>query len=254
MLVKGHLSVTQLSTYLDCSQRYWYQYVAQVPQPPTPALARGIAVHRVAEQALSARIAGLTPTADDTRTVVRESIATLAQDAAWDPDVANDTVVQAEALAVLYHETVLSEIDPAAVEVPVEYTLADVPFLGRLDVVEVDGTVRDLKTSARRPAAGDLAKNLQATAYWEAYRQLCGEPPAAIIFDYLVATKTPAAESYRIGRTADDVTRLEYVVDGVARDLSLQRFYPNPASPYCSATGCPFYARCMHDHNMRVIA
>ena len=45
------LSATRISTFLQCPQKYWFQYHDHLPKVPSPAFRLGIAVHESLELA-----------------------------------------------------------------------------------------------------------------------------------------------------------------------------------------------------------
>ena len=88
--------------------------------------------------------------------------------------------------------------------------------------------------------------SLQATAYWEAVRQLGGQPPSTVIFDYLVQNKTPVALSMPTERGPRQVRELMATVEGVANAIEQGQVWPNWQSPFCGS--CPFQEVCHQEH------
>jgi hypothetical protein len=210
-------SISEIETYLQCPARWHYHYVEGLEDPPGPAAQWGLAFHTVAEAYY--RGEPLPPMTDD-----------LAQ--AW----------------AIYEAQVARHVRPKGpewVEVWLTCTLAGAPFHGRVDVVDAQGYIRDTKTRARRPAQDDLNTSLQLTTYWEAYRQTTGETPRGVVWDLLIRTKTPAAETWVAERTPRDVARLERIVGRVLDAQAKGHVWPHWGSLGCST--CPFRERCITD-------
>ncbi len=241
-------SISQIRTYLDCPQQYHYRYIRRVPVLAAPSLTKGIAIHQAAETALLAKMREEDVSIADLMVFVDAQLTEAHATTEWTPEIEATVHVESQDLVALYATQILPQIRPAAVEVPIDFTLGDVPMVGRVDVVEVDGTIRDLKTSKRKPSHHDLDASLQATAYWEAVRQLGGEPPSTVIFDYLVQTKTPAAASLTTERGPQQVRELAATVEGVVNAIEQGHVWPNWQSPYCGH--CPFQALCHREHGL----
>ena len=241
-------SISQVRTYLDCPQQYQYRYIRRVPVLAAPSLTKGIAIHHAAETALLAKMLDETLSTADLISVVDTSLADAHDTTDWSPETEAAIHAEAQDLIALYAADILPHIRPAAVEVPVDFTLGDVPMVGRIDVVEVDGTIRDLKTGKRKPSLHDLEASLQATAYWEAVRQLGGEPRSTVVFDYLVQTKTPAAVSVSTERGPHRVRELIATVEGVTNAIEQGHVWPNWQSPFCGS--CPFQTLCHQEHGL----
>lgn len=244
------LSVSKVTTYLNCPAQYAYQYEWKVPAKRKASLTKGVAVHAAAETALRAKQAGsLDPAA---ALAAHDTIFWQeALDTDWQDATAETIHSESRALAQAYLEQILPRIEPVQIEEWITYTVAGVEFLGKMDVIDTDGAIRDLKTATKRPNQEQLDRNLQASAYALAYRQTLGVREGAIIFDYLIPQKKGiVAESYLTTRNDAHLYQLERVVDGVANAIAQGHFYPNYTSPFCTPASCAFYARCHADHGV----
>ena len=53
------LSPSQATTFLSCQARWYFRYMAGLPDPPAGGAVRGKAVHKLIEYAMRAKIAGV---------------------------------------------------------------------------------------------------------------------------------------------------------------------------------------------------
>jgi RecB family exonuclease len=209
-------SISEIETYLRCPARWHYRYVEHLPDPPGPAAEWGLAFHQAVEAFYQ-----------------RQPLPELAPDlaAAW----------------TAYRDAIAQHVRPLPdwVERWVTFTLADAPFVGRIDCVDDQLTVRDTKTRARRPTQDELNDSLQLTAYWAAVAQTLGTPPRAVAWDLLIRLKTPVAETWIADRTPRDVARLERIVARVLTAQAQGHIWPHWGSLGCST--CPYRDRCLTD-------
>ena len=54
-------SYSSWATYNECGARFMYRYLMKMPEPPSPAMARGTDIHAKAEQFVKGNIRGLPP-------------------------------------------------------------------------------------------------------------------------------------------------------------------------------------------------
>lgn len=212
-------SISEVTTLLQCSQRWYYKYRLRLPDPPGPAAQWGIDFHAAVE----ARYKG-------------QPLPEMA------PDIA--------AAFEVFDRDIASRVRPLEgwVERWVDYTLGGVPFVGKIDVVDDQLTVRDNKTKNRRPSQQDVNDSIQLTAYWEAVRQIAGETPKAVAWDVLVRNKTPVAETYIADRQPRDVARLERIVLVGFEAVDKGYIIANWGGLYCGS--CPFRERCIEDNSV----
>ncbi|AEJ40935.1 hypothetical protein TPY_2775 [Sulfobacillus acidophilus TPY] len=227
----GNWSPSRLLDWLLCPARgAWscgvWELPAEFEWPANPDAQVGVATHRYAEARLNgasvdeARIAGA--------------------DAALDTDPEEWLP-----LTDLWETAIRPAIGtPQATEQRLVLTLDGLPVTCVLDVIDEVGTIRDLKTTKRKPNPIDIArKSLQAPLYVAAWRQETGEA-APFVLDYLIRNKTPQALTLPVPVT-------EASIDRARRQLSWAQeqadnpdsIVPNPYTAY-GCTGCPFVRVC----------
>ncbi|MBI4864270.1 MAG: PD-(D/E)XK nuclease family protein, partial [Candidatus Riflebacteria bacterium] len=74
-IVTDHLSFSRIRQFLMCGLAYFFRYVAKLKPAFTPAaLAFGSAFHRAAEEALVAKMTGVSPSVDELVVVFGQSL------------------------------------------------------------------------------------------------------------------------------------------------------------------------------------
>jgi len=205
-----------VGTYLQCPRRWYYKYRLGLPDPPGPEAQRGIAFHQVVEAFYTGQ-----PLPD-----MPEDLA-----AGWQ----------------VFHAEIARRVRPLPgwTERWIDFTLAGIPFRGRIDVVDDQLTIRDTKTKKRRPTQEEVNDSLQLTAYWAAVRQVLGDRPKAVAWDLLIWTKTPQATTYLADRTERDVARLEHIVEQVLDAADRGYWWRHWGCLGCAT--CPYRGRCVEE-------
>lgn len=236
------LSPTQARAYLDCSAKWWFRYGLRLPEPKTSSLALGIAVH----QALEANFRDKLDTGEDLPTM---GIVMLFRDA-WleqitetrfrEDESPGDLCRKGEEMVRKYMDEVAGTIQPAAVEQDVSGEIGGVRVRGRVDLVDTEGRIIDVKTAARKPTSVPPAYAFQLATY----RQLTPGASGEARLDTLVKTKTVqlVQASYEVSDQDLRLTRNLYpaVQEGIRSGLYL----PNRQSFLCSRKNCAFCERC----------
>lgn len=224
------ISPSALRAYQSCGERYRLQYIQKAPPPvgPSPALVRGLALHKGAEMALRTVVEqkregrpredlpveavaqaaveefeqieqGVRVYERDDGTVVRDEGPPPAWDLFGEKSGANKDMV-AKGLAPAWCEKICPRVDPEGVEtwghVPFEQEDGTSVLLRlRFDVLPADGVLTDLKTTKRAfgkiryATADDAEDDPQLTAQDIAYRHLTGKVPEAVGFDTLAVER-----------------------------------------------------------------
>ncbi|MFN0167207.1 MAG: RecB family exonuclease [Bryobacteraceae bacterium] len=244
------LSPSQLRMWLDCQARWWYRYALNLPDPPGADRALGLAVHDAIAENFRQKIE--TKQDLDAAGVValfRQAWTCRAEEACWqagdDPD---DLGRLGEMMVRLYVDEAAPRIEPAAVEVPVSGAIAGVVVRGRIDLLDVDGKVIDLKTAKRTP----YGINTDYRAQIATYAQLCPAASGAARLDTLVKTRTVklVEQSFAIGDSDRKQTTVLYPLaqEGMRSGLYL----PNRNSFLCSQRHCVYWERCEDEYGGEV--
>ena len=239
------LSPTQVRTFLNCSARWWFKYGLSEPEPKTSALALGSAVHR----ALEANFREKLTTREDLDTL---GVVALFR-AAWQ-EQADQTEFRAdedpatlrkvgEQLVARYMDEAAPYIQPAAVEVDVTGQIGGVSVCGKVDLVEENGRVVDVKTASRRPSGISPDYAFQLATYRQITRGASGEAR----LDILVKTKAVqlVQQGYTVG--PQDIRATEVIYPLVQEGINNGLYFPNRQSLTCSRRQCAFWRHCEHE-------
>jgi hypothetical protein len=239
------LSPTQVRTFLNCSARWWFKYGLDEPETKNSALALGSAVH----QALEANFREKVSTKEDLDALgvvalFRDAWHEQSQQAEFRDDEDPAEVGKlGEQLVAKYMDEAAPWIQPAAVELDVSGQIGGVAVRGKVDLLDEEGVVVDVKTAARKPSgiSPDYAFQLAT------YRQITPGATGEARLDTLVKTKTPqlVQQSYAVSQQDLRATEVLYplVREGTASGL----FFPNRQSLMCSRRNCAFWRQCQRE-------
>lgn len=247
------LSPTQASTFVECGAQWYFKYLVGLPDPPTSALALGIAVHDALGESMRQKM----DTGQDLPAAEVSDYCASAWTAQLDEAEvqfkAGEDPAELERLGRALVETYMAEaapaIQPAAVELPVHGRIGDVAVRGTVDLVDVDGVVIDHKTAARKPSTilkGDHL--LQLTTY----TLLAPGARGQARIDTLTKTKTVALVQQSTEITPGDVKFAKGLYEAVQTSINDGVFIPRRSSWRCSREQCPFWRECEDQYGGRV--
>lgn len=252
--VRDYLSYSAITTYQSCPLRYYFRYVAGLPEKTiSSSLVFGSAVHRAVEHHFNELMAGNEPPTLD---------ALFGEyDRHWaeaDPQVVqfckDDDVESLSKLATKMFTAfqTSSLARPTGRIIGVEEELrgnivAGCPdLLGRIDLIEETAdelVVTDLKTSRSRwsrDQADDSAGQL--LLYHELVRNFAPRKRVRLQFAVLTKTKEPAFDLHEVPADRRNVDRMKRIVERVWQAIDSQVFFPAPSTMQCS--GCSFREPC----------
>ena len=252
--VRDYVSFSALSLYQRCSLRYFFRYVAQLPEESVSAsLVFGRAVHRAIEFHFRELMAG--NAAPDLDTLLAEF------HAGWDETSAEQiTYPKTDTRDSLAHlaDRVLMAFRASDIAQPRGHILGieeelrgpvldGAPdLLARLDLLTESQdtlTVTDFKTS-KSAWSGDQATDSaeQLLLYFELARQRFPGMPIRLEFIVFTKAKKVAIGRYEVALNAARVERTKRVAQRVWRAISAGHFYPSPSPMNCGT--CPFRTPC----------
>ena len=236
------LSPSEVRTFLDCQARWWFKYGLQLPDSKTSSLALGLAIHRALEVNFREKV----ETHEDLDTagvvmIFRDAWMEQAGRTQFAKDESQQDIRRVgERLVAKYMDEVAPTIEPAAVELEVQGEISGVSVLGRVDVMDVDGQLIDIKTAARRPScvSADYAFQLAT------YRQITPGASGQVRIDSLIKTITPqiVQQSYIVGEADLRNTRILFPL--VQEAMGSGMYCPNRQSLLCSQKHCGFWKHC----------
>ena len=238
-----------MRTFRDCGAKWYYKYALGLPDPPNGSLVRGRVVHQMAEAFFRAKLDGGSPDPDDLQAVFEDSWDRAAAEAAFGADEDVDLLKrQAAMLTRKYLDEVAPEIEPAALELPVQGVIGGVAVRGFVDLLDTSGRIIDLKTAARKPMGVSADYAFQVATY----RQLCVGANGKARVDTLVATKSPLVVTQEYTVSPADLKMTEKLYPLVREAMREGIYLPNRSSNLCSYKHCAFAAVCEAEFGGRV--
>jgi hypothetical protein len=245
-----------------------------MPEPTTPALAIGRAVHKVADALLRAKGAarqGGRPcdvTADDVsdlaQSLTAESLREIDAPDSADPEIQEERAAdaaelcnQVDAMCQLWWRQAAPSIEPAAIELTVSGKIAGIAVTGIIDILDVSGAVIDLKTASKKPQGISASHYLQLVTYamladpaalparnptadFQATRG--STQPARL--DTLTKTRAPGYYSHSLTIDDDACRYAESIYPMVAEAIGDGLYLPRRSSNLCSRRHCPYWQTC----------
>lgn len=253
--VHDHLSYSQISTYLDCSERWRAGYIDGKKGAPTDSLVFGTTAHLVIEQIVAGKVQ-LDPAAMAEAWCEAWSRKMAEPESAridWGDSSPSDC--EATGIRVFSSDEtvgVLAGVKPRIaqdgtpmIERKVEWKLDGLPpIVGYIDCLAEDGVPVDFKTAGKMWADSKALKEIQPLFYLSALEQ-AGEHDHLLRFRHIVLTKAknPRAVLFETQRRPEELAFMERVVRGVWSGISSGHFVPNPTSMWCSIS-CAVYTSC----------
>jgi hypothetical protein len=243
-----HISVSQINEYLDCSVYYMFHRVYKMPVQARSYFTVGRSVHYSAavnfRQKLRSKKNISLP---DYKEVTAHKFDRLADETLWDkdeePGKVKDLTVK---LAELFYTEVAEKVQPLMVEKKIVVDLPEIkrPVIFRLDLVDENEFIHEIKTPGKTPTEGEIFKNLQLSGYVLAYYNLTGKMPQGVQMDNLVKTKVPKYAPLVATRNERDIQRFKNVANAAIDAIQAGSYVPNYKSWKCSVDSCDYWNLC----------
>jgi putative RecB family exonuclease len=246
-----HLSKSQITLYLDCSLKYKYQYIDNLPKPFKPAgLAFGGSIHAVLEWLHKERLKGKPVTLEKLSKILEADWYSQKVDTrieykngeSWEM-----LLLKGKEILNLYFQEPIKKV--IAAEYPFEVPLInqetgerlDIPIQGVIDVLEEGDTIGEFKTAAKAIDIQSLINNLQLTIYAYAYQMLFKKEAKSLKIINFIKNKNPKIETLETTRGQKDFSRLFYLAREVLTGIRSNIFFPR-YSFYCN--DCEYAVNC----------
>ena len=251
---RRYLSHSAVSTYQSCPLKYYFRYVAGLPEETvSAALVFGGAIHQATEAHFRALLQGEpAPSLDELIEAYRQP---------WSEHDGQEVQYARnsgrEQLDDLAHRMLTAFVDSDVAQpngrilgIEEELTgelLPDVPdLLARIDLlVETDDAVvlTDVKTARSRWSSDQVTASAgQLLLYQELVRPLATGKPLRLEFAVLTKTKSPEVVRYVVPSDSHRIDRTKQVVQRVWDGIQSELFYPAPSPLQCPS--CPYQAEC----------
>jgi putative RecB family exonuclease len=248
----GHISASAAKNYLSCSLRFWFEKVACIRKPTSPALHLGKAVHAALQAFHLARWRGTDDSPEAVAAAFETAFHRLEREEGpvrFDDDTERkkNRLDGLRVVAAYLDSPEVLTGKPRAVEVMLTEPIPglSVPLTGAMDLVTGDSRPVDFKSAAAKPDTQGAAfdHEIQLVAYQLLLETVTGISPPSLDLVFLVKTKTP--QVIRVKSPPADAHRkrrvtalLETAVEGIA----VGRHHPQPGM-HCS--WCQFKNECL---------
>ncbi|MGE3407570.1 MAG: RecB family exonuclease [Pirellulales bacterium] len=251
---RNYLSYSAISTYQQCPLRYFFKYVAGLPEDVVSAsLVFGGAIHAAVQRHFEELLAGAPlPSLEDLMEAYR---------AEWEDRKTagvkfnkgdNETTLAdlASRMIQAFQASDMAMTDGTILGVEEEIVGELVPgcpdLLAKLDlVIDTDDAVviTDFKT-AKSAWTNEQAEEsgTQLLLYSELAKVLVPGKQVRLQFVVLTKTKEPSVEAYPLTVDPQRIARTKRIVERVWQAISAQHFYPSPSPVQCPT--CPYRQPC----------
>ena len=240
-----HISASSLKLFLSCGLKWYFKKVLKLPEPTSPSLHLGKAVHAGLQ---AYNVARWRDDPHDAQVVLKTFHKALSEQEESDPVQFKEGEQQkisdtGENLLNAYLDSDYAKLDekPIGVEVQLEEDFPQLPspLLGYIDLVRPGNTVVDYKTCAATPnlELEAFQHELQLTAYQLLVEEATGEQVEGRELVFLVKTKTPKVIVHRLP-PADQAAKGRFwaIAQAAVEGIYVERFVPSPglACSWCS--------------------
>lgn len=246
-----HLSCSQINLYLQCSLKYKFQYIDELPKPFKPSgLAFGSTIHSALDWLHKQRMKGNNVSIDKLYRIFGADW--YAQKIGTDihyknGETENDLLIMAKEMLSLYfvrpHRETLGAKVPFGLPLVNMSTgeMLDANLEGFIDLIEKDNTVTEFKTSNQAMNQDEIDGHLQLTAYSYAYEMLYRRPPRLLRLVDFVKTKRPTIITLQTEAKKLDYQRFFYLASQILKGIRSGIFFPR-TSFMCK--DCEYAAPC----------
>jgi len=258
---KPQYHISQHGMLSRCAAQYEFRYVKGLIIPPAVAAITGSGTHRSIDTNLSHKIeTGELVPLEQAQQVARDYVAAEFERGAYflsaedrqaksTQAYRDEAVDMAVALSGLHYQELAPVIQPTHVE---RKWALSVPGLshdlaGTLDIQEGLERIRDTKTAARAPSAGEADQSDQLTIYDMAVYVLDGAMVEELTIDALVKTKKPKVVIQTTHRTQEHFDALMDCIAVSLRQIDAGIFPPTGKGSWCcSPKWCGYWSQCKY--------
>lgn len=253
-----YINQTLINSWAMCGERVRRRWIEGDIMPPGIAARIGTGVHAGADINYSQKIKSgvdeplsvvLDASRDGYKKALKDGVFFAPEDQAGARTQIEGGVDAVVSLATLYREECAPYVQPIQVEneIYLDVEGIELPFRGRLDVLDNTHALRDIKTAARKWSQGKADTAAQPTLYRELVKADTGEYPTNLIYDIFTKTKKPAYQKLETFRSQDDFDVLKLRVKAMMASINAGIFPPaEPGHWCCSQRWCGYYFSCPH--------
>ncbi len=251
---RGHLSYSQIRTYLICPRKYEFVYISDIRVPQSDKLLLGIVFHSTIEWYFRSCIADVKPGLPELEDWFHNEFDSVSesQDVRWDSP--RGQVVHRGIAFVRHFQSELADgFKPLLVEQELEAPLpgGSIPLRGVLDLVEEDLTITDFKTATTRWSNSRVRHSrLQMVIYKYLFEQTHGDANSNLRFCVIYSRKGDGVRSQLLDVLSgpNDREHLFSVVEHVGSGIQAGRF---PRNEGFRCAFCEYRDHCLESKPQR---
>lgn len=244
------LSPSQVKKFRDCQARWWFKYGLGLEDTTNADLALGRAIHEPLganyQQKIDSKVdlplAQVVEHFRDSWAQLKTEITPREDD---DLEAMGDT---GAALTELYMRDRAPSIQPAAVEVEVAGEIGGVHVRGKVDVIDVAGTIVDVKSAKKAPSGINPDYRFQVATY----AQITPGAAGTARLDTLTKTKTVKLIEQTFSIDGADLVETRTIYPLVQEQMRSGLYTPNRNSFLCSKRNCPYWRQCETEYGGHV--
>lgn len=252
---RPHISISQLTTYLQCPRQYYFQYIKAIPWAMTPAaVVFGSVIHEAIEVINRSIMNGNVIDREESVSIFNKAwLAKVESETIqWkSAEDSADLLVKGIELVGIYHDgfnankvrDVELEFRLPILDTATGLFIESHDVVGKIDAISDAGDIIEIKTASKTPSQLDIDNNLQLTLYSYAYRMLYGQPEDKLMVISLIKTKEAQVVTLKTTRTEANYTRLFKLIESVLKAIDNGLFYTNPLNIW-GCKSCQFLEEC----------
>lgn len=253
------ITPSKLASFERCGVAFFRRYFNNEILPPAIAAAKGTSVHKASELNFKQKITSGVDLKESE--IVDSAVSTLEgivkNEGVWLDEedrgvgkkkIVGEAVDATARLGKIYAVGVAPKYQPTEVEIDQNIKLASDSYYlrGRLDLIDSNGAIVDLKTTGKTKSQGDIDKSSQLTFYHATYKANKGEDPKKIVIENIVDLKSgPKVVTLETSRTNDDIQVLVNRINTMVKSIEAGVFLPaSPDSWACTKKFCGYASSC----------
>lgn len=243
-----HLSISSIQTYMKCGVQWYFRYVEGLKIPPGVAMVKGRSFHKAEEENFRQKMESHQDLpVEEVKEVFSSTYDYEIQDARIreDEDIGVEKDSGLIALAE-FHVKRAPQIVPVGVEESNAIEVGGHAFVSRIDLLDGDKAIRDLKLKSKTPPEDAAKVDMQLTGYDLTYRKTRGEAPSKLVLDCAISTKVPKlVQREAPPRSLDVLEAFENHVSTVVDAIGKGVFLPAPSDSWvCTEKWCGYFDQC----------
>jgi RecB family exonuclease len=246
-LPRGYISHSQIRTYKECPQKYFFAYVEGIQPPINEKVFLGEIFHAAIERFLVLKIGGTAPAEEEAAALFLDAFAAASRqkEIKWHTPP-RETRERGLAFLQYFLRHIAPSVRPMMVEKELSAELpgSGVILKGVIDLVEEDYGLTDFKTTTSKWSPSKARNSPQMIIYKYLFERSFGPVAGGLKFEVLYAKNAGNVrhQTFPVVPAADAVEKLLELIGHVVDNINGGVFYANE-NPFCRY--CEFHGLCL---------